>query len=297
MSPAPPQVPGEPPSAFTVLEHEHEHEPRARHVLAVRPQRREPAPAPPGPGPDPLDPKFTRALDFKLRRLKDKELLQANLRRPVRPRRAPPAGAEPEPRPAGAGVPAAGRLEPRRGRSEAEGERPRFVTTVKTGQFLLPPPPLASLLGLEALYPAPERNLVYSYASRPQEVPRARRAAPPTCAGPEAPVPWPGHGAGQCAGPGGARHVFGGVRALVAGVVGMRHMLDDKHEYAPLYFFSLPSLTFFSQLRISRHFLMSPPIRLRANATHRSIRKPQTFHPSTYRSRIVTPLDTSSRWR
>lgn len=210
MTPAPPLDPAEPPSAFTVLEPA----PRARHVLAVRPQRRDPPPAPT----DPTDPKFTRALDFKLRRLKDKELLQANLRRPVRPRRAAPA-ADPPAR------------SPRRNRGERdEDERPRFVTTVKTGQFLLPPPPLASLLGLEALYPAPERDLVYSYASRPQAVPRARRSVPP------GPAPGPDAAPGPGPGPGGARYVFGGVRALVAGVVGMRHMLDDKnHEYVVIH--------------------------------------------------------------
>ncbi|XP_069354879.1 radial spoke head protein 3 homolog B isoform X2 [Maniola hyperantus] len=134
--------------AFTVISREAE-APAApaappRSVNVVRPLRRDASDAPAA--------KFTRALDFKLRRLKEKEILETNLRRPARLRRRP---------------------------GPAE-DKPRFVTTVRSGQFLLPPPDVACLLGLHALYPPRERDrIVYEYSSRPEAVaPRRRRAAP-----------------------------------------------------------------------------------------------------------------------
>ncbi|XP_073950973.1 uncharacterized protein [Choristoneura fumiferana] len=214
------------------------------------PPRRPRRPRRPAPPHSLLDPKFSRALDFKLRRLKEKEVLQANLRRPTRRARAAPlAGsmpclAAPEPaimtrsQPRVDLAPEAADASPspgrgsrgraRRAASPGDAPRPRFVTTVKVGQFLPPPPQLAELLGLDSLYPAPApppERLVYSYASRPLAVaPRAKRPAEPRTD--------PG-GAEPRAEPGGAKRahvasVFGGVRALVAGVAGMRHMLEES---------------------------------------------------------------------
>ncbi|KAJ2939599.1 hypothetical protein O0L34_g14317 [Tuta absoluta] len=134
-------------SAFTVINNDEPAPapapaaPRARHVQAVRPLQRSPPP-PPAPGPE-----FSRALDRKLRRLQ-----------------------------AAAGPPAPAM---RRARTDTSQERPRFVTTVKTGQFLLPPPELVTLLGLKSLYPSPRESVMYSYASRPQPVAaRTARVAP-----------------------------------------------------------------------------------------------------------------------
>ncbi|XP_061709537.1 radial spoke head protein 3 homolog B isoform X1 [Cydia pomonella] len=222
--------------AFTVLQ-----EPR---VNVVRPLPRADMVAP-----TPhslLDPKFSRALDFKLRRLKEKEILQANLRRPTRRARAAPLAASnpslgskahncvegmsrshpridviaPEEDASPSGPPAEASPSPGRGSRRAKrhtspGERPRFVTTVKVGQFLPPPPELAELLGLESLYPAPA-PVVYSYASRPKAVAgRCKRAAPERK---EAPAPKrPAAG-----------DVFSGVRALIAGVAGLRHMVEQS---------------------------------------------------------------------
>ncbi|KAI5638648.1 radial spoke protein 3 domain-containing protein [Phthorimaea operculella] len=132
------------PSAFTVINNDEPAAepaaPRPRHVQAVRPLQRSPPP-PPAPGPE-----FSRALDRKLRRLQAAAAPQAPTMR--------------------------------RARTDSQ-ERPRFVTTVKTGQFLLPPPELATLLGLESLYPSPRESVMYSYASRPQPVAaRTARVAP-----------------------------------------------------------------------------------------------------------------------
>ncbi|XP_022127879.2 radial spoke head protein 3 homolog B isoform X1 [Pieris rapae] len=63
------------------------------------------------------------------------------------------------------------RLKPREARVPLE--KPRFVTTVRCGEFLPPPPPLASLLRLP---PAP----LYSYSSRPHPLAiRHKRSATP----------------------------------------------------------------------------------------------------------------------
>lgn len=238
------------PSAFTVLERdgsrrEADGAGEARRVLAVKPQQRAPAPPEPSSPHCMLDPKFSRALDFRLRRLQEKEALRANLNRPTRARQrraiaasepalmmraaaaqklsgsqprlyAPDAttGASPSP-----GRRSRGRAAPDPG----ESDKPRFVTTVKTGQFLLPPPEIACLLGLETLYPPQERDkIVYSYASRPKAVTtRARRSLPDKKQnGNEN-----GNGTtAEDATRARVSAVFGGVRALVAGVVGMRSL-------------------------------------------------------------------------
>lgn len=242
------------PSAFTIINHAEEEREElvrgpARNVNVVKPLQREPADdmgalAAPH---SILDPKFSRALDYKLRRLKEKEILQANLRRPTKfkPRNGflaasnpnisskeqtspgkqvsrsnpridimPPENEKSKISPKMDKSPSPGRKSRTRKISGSnDGEKPRFITTVKTGQFLLPPPELASLLGLQALYPAQERErVVYAYASKPKALPT--RCKPASCA--------------QRAR---AAHVFGGVRALVAGVVGMRHMLDQSDKY------------------------------------------------------------------
>ncbi|KAG6465349.1 uncharacterized protein LOC119190693 [Manduca sexta] len=272
--------------AFTVINNEGEtHEttapddaPLPRNVNVVKPVRRAddqrehfnsactrlppPAPAPaapPGPAPRTiLDPKFSRALDFKLRRLKEKEILQANLRRPTRykPRNglaassipnisckervsvvnmsrshpridviAPPEDAslnmDKTPSPARR---ARGQLTTR---SSLDSDKPRFVTTVKSGQFLLPPPEVATLLGLETLYPPQEREkIVYSYASKPKALASRSKHSPPEPKKEMIPngVVSSGTGAARRAHPGGIGGALGGVRALVAGVVGLRHL-------------------------------------------------------------------------
>lgn len=81
--------------------------------------------------------------------------------------------------------------------------RPLFITTVKKGQFLPPPPEMASLLGLEGYMESTVGKiggglspLVYSYASRPKVLGAAARltaapvpalAAPPPGAAPHKP--------------------------------------------------------------------------------------------------------------
>lgn len=200
-----------------------------------------------------LDPKFSRALDFKLRRLKEKEILQANLRRPTRkPRNGLLAASDPnislgehrlDEKPSQSrsqidaqplhnetsklssklAVKMADRKTPVRNISE--GDKPRFITTVKSGQFLLPPPELACLLGLETLYPPQERErIVYSYSSRPKAVASRAKRTPPerkepernTCnGGPPSAAEGPDVG-----------NLFRGVRALVTGVAGMLRKED-----------------------------------------------------------------------
>ncbi|KAL4719623.1 hypothetical protein ACJJTC_014710 [Scirpophaga incertulas] len=163
------------PSAFTVLDNEEAPgrpaAERERTVNIVRPGAQGYQPPPPEAAHTLLDPKFSRALDFKLRRLKEKEVLQANLRRPTRLKCRRRWKSR--------------RRQGRRSRGRKvsgsnDDDRPRFVTTVKTGQFLPPPPELACLLGLESLYPALERErFVYSYASKPKAVAgRPRRSVP-----------------------------------------------------------------------------------------------------------------------
>lgn len=219
------------PSAFTVLERDgggRQAAGEARRVLAVKPQRRVPAPPEPSSPHCMLDPKFSRALDFRLRRLQEKETLRANLSRPTRARqRRAMAASEPALTARAAAAPGLGGSQPRlfapeatsgaspspgrrsrgrAGREAGESDKPRFVTTVKTGQFLLPPPEIACLLGLETLYPPQERDkIVYSYASRPKAV-TSHAKRPGAAAEARARV----------------ASVFGGVRALVAGVVGLR---------------------------------------------------------------------------
>lgn len=230
------------PSAFTVLERdggrrEADGTGEARRVLAVKPQQRVPAPPEPSSPHCMLDPKFYRALDFRLRRLQEKETLRANLSRPTRARqRRSMAASEPVLAARAAAAPMLSGSQPRlyapdatvgaspspgrRGRASlepGESDKPRFVTTVKTGQFLLPPPEIACLLGLETLYPPQERDkIVYSYASRPKAVTTHAKHLPPE------------KKQNGTATEGAARarvsSLFGGVRALVAGVVGMRSL-------------------------------------------------------------------------
>ncbi|KAM3961947.1 LOW QUALITY PROTEIN: radial spoke head protein 3 [Aphomia sociella] len=207
-----------------------------------------------------LDPKFSRALDFKLRRLKEKEILQANLRRPTRyrPRNGLLAASNPNisskeqtspgklisqsnPRidilapddeyklkisPKMDKSPSPGRKSRVRKISGSnEGDKPRFITTVKTGQFLLPPPEVACLLGLETLYPPQRERIVYSYASKPKPV--ATRTKRSFRKKENIPNGGSTTGAGLAKRPN-AGNVFNGVRALVAGVVGMKHLLETS---------------------------------------------------------------------
>lgn len=211
-----------------------------------------------------LDPKFSRALDFKLRRLKEKEILQANLRRPTRQRPRNGLLAASNPNISGKEQSSPGKtmsqshpridiivpeneksskVSPKLDKSPSPGrksrihkisspsdgtEKPRFITTVKTGQFLLPPPEVATLLGLETLYPPAERQkIVYSYSSKPKAVTTRHKR----CVGGEK-LPNVYQTNTQ---PMGQRkpnpvNVFSGVRALVAGVVGMRHMMEQNHQ-------------------------------------------------------------------
>ncbi|KAH9644779.1 hypothetical protein HF086_016273 [Spodoptera exigua] len=201
-----------------------------------------------------LDPKFSRALDFKLRRLKEKEILQANLRRPTRYRSKngilaasnpnvssreqslPKILSQSHPRidiieqevekkisPKMDKSPSPGRKLRSRNAQSNDGDKPRFVTTVKTGQFLLPPPEVARILGLETLYPPKERDkIVYSYASKPKAV--ASRCKRSVQEKKENIIP---NGSVEDeARRARASQLFGGVRALLAGVAGVRHLLQ-----------------------------------------------------------------------
>ncbi|XP_053602980.1 radial spoke head protein 3 homolog isoform X1 [Plodia interpunctella] len=263
----PVQLPSEDSTAFTILNHEEEKVENTesalpKNVNVVKPLQRDEEikgdtmDSPSGPQTI-LDPKFSRALDFKLRRLKEKEILQANLRRPIRykPRNGLLAASNPNisskdntspsklisqshPRidnlapdvdklkvsPKMDKSPSPGRKSRVRKISGSnDGEKPRFVTTVKTGQFLLPPPEVACLLGLETLYPPQERDkIVYSYASKPKAVnARTRRSVQEKKENKEN-IP----NGGIVSGPPKIHvgQVFGGVRALVAGVMGIRHI-------------------------------------------------------------------------
>ncbi|GBP19772.1 hypothetical protein EVAR_8932_1 [Eumeta japonica] len=204
-----------------------------------------------------LDPKFSRALEFKLRRLKEKEILQENLRRPVRKKRNALTVSNPNisdrdktpekkmslshPRidiivpedetvttkisPNMDKSPSPGRKSRNR-KEQSENEKPRFITTVKTGQFLLPPPELACLLGLETLYPPEEREkIVYSYASRPKAV--ATRMKRSANADKENHKPDAQNLSEQKKHTG---NLFSGVRALVAGVIGMKHLVENRNN-------------------------------------------------------------------
>ncbi|XP_047527259.1 radial spoke head protein 3 homolog [Vanessa atalanta] len=208
-----------------------------------------------------LDPKFTRALDFKLRRLKEKEILEANLRRPTRHRRragglatsnpnltwkdqTPPKKmlSQSQPRidiissecertkisPKIAKSPSTNKNRSKVS-GTSEGDKPRFVTTVKTGQFLLPPPDVACLLGLETLYPAQEREkIVYSYASKPKAVTNRSKRSVPEKKVETIPNGVPPGINNEKRVSGG--EVFRGVRALIAGVAGVKHLLEE-HDH------------------------------------------------------------------
>ncbi|XP_068630645.1 radial spoke head protein 3 homolog B [Battus philenor] len=205
-----------------------------------------------------LNPKFSRALDFKLRRLKEKELLKANLSRPVRPRFGLGALAASEcnvsnisqqeriqreksknrSHPQLNSFPEKSKISPRMEDSSSpdvksrnkqnDSNKPRFVTTVKTGQFLLPPPEVAYLLGLHTLYPAPEREkIVYSYASKPKVVATRTKRSLEEKKEKRIPNGGPHVDTGKGVNTGAA---FRGVRALVASVAGMRHMLEEQER-------------------------------------------------------------------
>lgn len=207
-----------PEQAFTVINHE-ERSPRAlaraRSVNVVRPLPRD----------APLDPHFTRALDYKLRRLKRKEMQQAASRRPRAHHASEPDVAREHAAPAKAASRSYPHLD------ALARDKPRFVTTVKSGQFLLPPPPLARLLGLQSLYPAPpaRERVVYEYANRPEPV--ASRARRPAAAAAR------------------VGDAFRGVRALVAGVAGVRQQLERRdHVLVPTASLSRALLSIHRQL-------------------------------------------------
>lgn len=271
----PPAPPSEESSAFTVINHEEKGAnetkvnvvdaelapPLPSNVNVVKPLQLddESNVMPVAPAPNTiLDPKFSRALDFKLRRLKEKEILQANLRRPTRyrPRNGILAASNPNvstgqlplsDKPLSQSHPRINHIESenekkispnmdkspelksrsRNAPSSMDGDKPRFVTTVKCGQFLLPPPEVARILGLETLYPTKEREKVmYSYSSKPKVVaPRAKRCVLEKKAEAKLPNGDVVEGVRRPH----AGEVFGGVRALIAGVVGMTHMLE-KHD-------------------------------------------------------------------
>ncbi|CAG5042550.1 unnamed protein product [Parnassius apollo] len=213
-----------------------------------------------------LNPKFSRALDFKLRRLKEKELLEANLRRPVRSRIAMGALAASDcnishisPRERGLRDKSRNRSHPQinsissRERTKIsprtddspspksrhkknDSEKPRFITTVKTGQFLLPPPQLAYLLGLHTLYPPQEREkIVYSYASKPKAV--STRSKRSILEKKENKLPNGNLNANACGNRINHGEAFRGVRALIASVAGMKHVLEERDRaYVLLYF-------------------------------------------------------------
>lgn len=262
MPPAP--APSEDTNAFTVLNHERAAAdearqpalpaPLPRNVNVVKPLQHAEPPRDLGMGAQPphtiLDPKFSRALDFKLRRLKEKEILLTNLRRPTRyrPKNGTLAASNPNvstaeqlpgrllsqshPRiniieqdnekkvsPKMDSSPSPGRkTRSRNAALSSDGDKPRFVTTVKSGQFLLPPPEVARILGLETLYPAKERDkIVYSYASKPKAVaPRTKRSVPEKKDNPVT------NGSLTERRRLHAGDVFSGVRALIAGVAGLR---------------------------------------------------------------------------
>ncbi|CAD0252998.1 unnamed protein product [Spodoptera exigua] len=258
MPPAP--APTDDSSAFAIINHAEsvpskaqaapDPAPPPRNVNVVKPMQ---VAAPPA-SHTILDPKFSRALDFKLRRLKEKEILQANLRRPTRYRSKngilaasnpnvssreqslPKILSQSHPRidiieqevekkisPKMDKSPSPGRKLRSRNAQSNDGDKPRFVTTVKTGQFLLPPPEVARILGLETLYPPKERDkIVYSYASKPKAV--ASRCKRSVQEKKENIIP---NGSVEDeARRARASQLFGGVRALLAGVAGVRHLLQ-----------------------------------------------------------------------
>lgn len=185
-----------------------------------------------------LDPKFSRALDFKLRRLKEKEVLEANLRRPTRTRQrqalavsnpnickehTPLLRTMSKSQPRVDTISDSERTRVDKCKVRRQDDKPRFVTTVKTGQFLLPPPEVASLLGLETLYPPQEREkIVYSHSNRPKVVmSRSKRSVSEKPALVDVP-----HQSDKEKMHAGA--VFKNVRALIAGVAGVKHLLEQR---------------------------------------------------------------------
>ncbi|CAK1552433.1 unnamed protein product [Leptosia nina] len=225
-----------------------------RNVNVVKPLERHVPPAPDN-AQSILDPKFSRALDYKLRRLKEKETLAANLRRPTRCRPHPHTsqpdirvtdGMRPQdvsrshPRIDTLGaerhriLPKIETPSPTKVRGKVNGgsesDKPRFVTTVKSGEFLLPPPDLARLLGLNTLYPLytprSRENLVYSYSSRPKPVAnRTKRSLVEKKEKSDRPdaAQVPNEAKRM-------RGVFNGVRNLAAGVSGLQQLLKENEN-------------------------------------------------------------------
>ncbi|CAH2107844.1 unnamed protein product [Euphydryas editha] len=279
------EIPADDTNAFTVINHEEEkhtvkHVPLPRIVNVVKPlQRDDSRTHVPSATKEQLtermvsavvpqtilDPKFTRALDFKLRRLKEKEILEANLRRPTRYRRRPGALANSNPNltwkdqtpPKKTMSQSQPRIDiisndgdrtkispkfdksPQISKSRtkvsgaSEGDKPRFVTTVKSGQFLLPPPDVACLLGLETLYPPQEREkIVYSYANKPKAVTnKSKRSIPEKKETIPNGVPSGAPGLSNAKRTNvNAGDVFKGVRALMAGVAGVKHLLEEHDQ-------------------------------------------------------------------
>ncbi|XP_032511545.2 radial spoke head protein 3 homolog [Danaus plexippus] len=256
-------------NAFTVINNEDKHARGQRNVNIVKPLQRDDDSDVTKTGKEQvtdrmvavtpqtiLDPKFSRALDFKLRRLKEKEILEANLRRPTRQRRRAGALAASNPsinwKDSTPPKKMLSQSQPRidiiscngesskfsrndkspvcKSRSRvsgiSEGEKPRFVTTVKTGQFLLPPPDVACLLGLQTLYPPQEREkIVYSYASKPKAVATRTKRASETKTE-KVPNGLPTNINNTR--PKNASEAFKGVRALIAGVAWVKHLLEQS---------------------------------------------------------------------
>lgn len=230
--------------------------PTLSNINVVRPLNR----APPVDPRTALNSKFSHALDLKLRRLKEKEVLETNQRHPVGPRLAMGVPAVSEcniahaglqhrekncrshPHPNGILSREKTKISPRADNSpspglkgryrQADSEKPRFVTTVKTGQFLLPPPQVAYLLGLHTLYPPQERErIVYSYASKPKAVVTRPKRSPL-----EKKELKPVNGsvdAGAYQRKANPREALRGVRALIASVAGVRRALEEQDR---LYF-------------------------------------------------------------
>lgn len=157
----------------------------------TRPKRRRP-PEPAAHSQTILDPHFSRHLDLKLRRLKEKEIIAERLSRRSKERQQ-----QQQQQPIV--MQKVGKLNADQNRSKPNvvnmtynndekpiikqkkivssssplQEKPLFITTVKKGEFLPPPASMATLLGLtscERLGGASAPTLVYSYASRPKMV-------------------------------------------------------------------------------------------------------------------------------
>lgn len=141
-----------------------------------------------------LDPHFSRHLDLKLRRLKEKEIIAERLSRRSKERQQ-----QQQQQQQPIVMQKVSKLNADQNRSKPNvvnmtyendekpiikqkkivssnsplPEKPLFITTVKKGEFLPPPASMATLLGLtscERLGGAGAPTLVYSYASRPKMV-------------------------------------------------------------------------------------------------------------------------------